>query len=133
MADHYVLVIDDDAGNREALRELLEGAGYVVRTAPNGSVGIGTLKGMISSRIVVLLDLVMPDGDGFYFLQRARDIGRTSKDLPVIVMSGDPRSAAKAVLLDVADVLRKPLRQNEVLDAVARHFDDHAFNTAKSA
>ena len=129
-ANRYVLVVDDDLATREGLRDLLEGAGYTVRTASNGSFAIGTLKGMVNRRVVVLLDLVMPDADGFYFIRRASLPGRSLAQTRIVVLSGDAQAAARALLLEVSEVLRKPIQPSDILDVVARQFSDMAARSA---
>ena len=79
-----ILVVEDDADTRTALSELLASAGYRVRTASTGAEGLEVLQ---SSPEVdaVLLDLVMPDMDGFELMRRHREAeGRAA----VVVLSG---------------------------------------------
>lgn len=129
--DRFVLVIDDDHENRNAVRDLLEGAGYLVRTAPNGDVGLASLSALAGLPVVVVVDLIMPELDGFEFIRRARALVPDSRALPILVFSGDARAAAKALRLDVNDVLRKPLRHGEMIEAVARQFADLPVQAAR--
>jgi two-component system response regulator AtoC len=101
-----VLVVEDDAVARAALCEHLSTAGYGVRAAANAEEALAVLRG---SRAVdaVLLDLVMPDLDGFELLRRHREAdGRAA----VIVLSGvaGTESVVKAMKLGAADYLLKP-------------------------
>src|ERR671930_410806 len=67
-----ILVVDDDADIRGLLRELLERASYDVVEASNGRDGLRTLYG--SSPDLVLLDVSMPELDGWQTLERIRDV-----------------------------------------------------------
>lgn len=122
--DRYVLVIDDDQDSREVLRELLGDAGYIVRTAPNGAAGLQTLHALLGRTLVVIVDLLMPQVDGFEFVRRARAVAPNAATLPIVVATGDARAAANALMLDVSEVLRKPLARGELLSTVSRLFDD---------
>ena len=68
--DLPVLVVDDDAGVRQLLRRMLEPAGYTVVEAENGRVALERLRDVVPS--VVLLDLMMPEMDGFEFVTEFR-------------------------------------------------------------
>jgi len=101
-----VLVVEDDAVSRAALCEHLAGTGYGVRTAASGREALAALQ---HARDVdaVLLDLVMPEMDGFEFLRRHREAdGRAA----VVVLSGvaGTESVVKAMKLGAADYLLRP-------------------------
>ncbi len=66
--DLPVLVVDDDAGIRQLLRRILEEEGYMVVEAENGRVALERLGERVPGAI--LLDLMMPEMDGFEFLER---------------------------------------------------------------
>jgi len=96
-----VLIIDDDSDSREALAELLTDQGYVVSAAANGAEGLVYLRSGKRAH-VILLDLMMPDVDGWDFrVEQKRDPALAA--IPVVVISG----AGK--LLDAEYALRKPL------------------------
>lgn len=124
LARFHVLVVDDDHGCRDAMRELLEGAGYSVHTAPDGGVALELLDTLPRGRVLVILDLLMPLVDGFEFIRCVRQQRPDPVELPILVCSGDARSAARSLMLDVSEVLRKPVRSFELLDSVARHLDE---------
>ena len=79
-----VLVVEDDAPTRAVLSRTLEQDGWSVVEAENGRVALERLKGRDPA--VVLLDLMMPEMDGFEFLEafRARPEGRS---VPVVVIT----------------------------------------------
>jgi AraC-like DNA-binding protein len=82
-----ILVVDDDPQALEHYRSLIAGAlpDYVVRTAEGGSTALAILA--VERPDLVILDLMMPDVDGFAVLEGMRRDPRTSS-VPVIVLSG---------------------------------------------
>lgn len=88
-----ILVIDDEPPLREILAKNLQEEGYSVITAANGQSGIDELKKKKFD--LVLLDIVMPQMDGFLTLETMQGEGF---DVPTIVLSnisqGDERSRA---------------------------------------
>ncbi len=82
--DETVLVVEDDALTRTQVRQALEGEGCAVITAENGRAALALMEGVRPD--VILLDLMMPEMDGFRFAEevRARQEWRA---IPVIVMT----------------------------------------------
>jgi DNA-binding response OmpR family regulator len=76
-----VLVVDDDADIRLLLEELLRGAGYTVKTAPDGRAALRVFHE--SPCDLIILDLSLPELDGFETLERIRDVS----DVPVILLT----------------------------------------------
>jgi len=113
--DCNVLVIEDDDGAREALREYLAAAGYRVRHARDGAEALAALA---TPADAVLLDLVIPAPDGFEVLRRLRE---HDARVPVIVMSGlsEAEDVVRAMKLGASDYLPKPFEVSE-LDLVLR-------------
>lgn len=72
MPARTVLVIDDEDAIRDAVRMILEDAGYAVREAPNGVEGLDLLRAS-DEPLVVLLDLMMPRMSGVEFLRTVRE------------------------------------------------------------
>ncbi|HYS82561.1 MAG TPA: sigma-54 dependent transcriptional regulator [Anaeromyxobacteraceae bacterium] len=112
-----ILVVEDDAPTRSGLCEYLGVAGYRVHTAASGGEGLAALQGRPDID-AVLLDLVMPDMDGFELLRRYRaSDGRAA----VVVLSGlsEAENVVKAMKFGAADYLPKPFDPSE-LDLVLR-------------
>ena len=82
--DRPVLVVDDDAGVRQLLRRMLEPEGYTVIEAENGRAAFERLREISPS--VILLDLMMPEMDGFEFVAefRRHEPWRT---IPIVVVT----------------------------------------------
>jgi DNA-binding response OmpR family regulator len=110
------LIVEDDAGIREALAEYLQMEGYRVATARNGAEGLERLEALNPS--VVLLDLHMPVVNGEQFLVRMRSDQRLVA-LPVVLMTG---SGAQSTVrrLPVQAVLGKPFEIEELVGLIRR-------------
>ena len=84
-SDHPILVVDDDATTRSMLRRLLERQGWKVVEAANGVEGLTRVDEAKPS--LVLLDLMMPEMDGFAFLAVLNDRHLLDIALPVVVLT----------------------------------------------
>jgi CheY-like chemotaxis protein len=112
-----ILLVDDDEGNREALRELLEGEGYAVVAAPDGAQALERLGELRPS--LILLDMMMPVMNGSEFRQRQREDPRL-RDIPVLLMSAGARLDDEAEAMDARGVIGKPPDVDAMLREVAR-------------
>jgi CheY-like chemotaxis protein len=101
-----VLVIEDDAATREMLQRMLEREGFAVAEAADGRAGLDRLAELRPS--LVLLDLLMPEMNGFEFLTELQ-MRPEWRSIPVIVVTAKDLTAAEHARLSgqVADVLRK--------------------------
>jgi CheY-like chemotaxis protein len=78
------LLVEDDPPTRAVMRRMLEREGWTVREAENGRVGLEQLDAAIPQ--VILLDLMMPEMDGFEFVEQLRQ-REEFRDIPVIVVT----------------------------------------------
>jgi DNA-binding response OmpR family regulator/nitrogen-specific signal transduction histidine kinase len=92
-----VLVVDDDPAMREIVERTLRSAGYQVATASNGQEGLQLLEARNPGLIV--LDLMMPEMDGFEFLRRLKENPRHGH-LPVVVATAKELTEAEHKLLE---------------------------------
>ena len=102
-----VLVVDDSALVRTKLRKAVEALGYGVEAVGSGAEALTLLAG--ASFDLVLLDIVMPEMDGFEVLKALKASPRT-RDLPVIVISAldeEMHSVVRAIELGAEDFLPK--------------------------
>ena len=122
--DAPILVVEDSADVRRSLEWFLRLDGYRVVTAINGADALEKLHAGLRP-CIILLDLVMPQMDGFEFRQRQRT-DPSLADIPVVVYSGvgDPKSAAKQ--LDAMAYLRKPLDLDSLLATIETHCNKDA-------
>jgi signal transduction histidine kinase/CheY-like chemotaxis protein len=101
-----VLVVDDDPQSRDLLRRALEKSGWQVFEAENGKAGLSELAKQ--SPALILLDLMMPEMDGFEFMQELRQRPRHEK-VPVIVITSKALTEEDRRRLNghVSDILQK--------------------------
>ena len=98
-----LLIVDDDLGALECLQELLQTDGRSIVTATNGKKALDCLKKTPGPRLI-LLDLTMPEINGWEFLRRLR-ADPTISSIPTIVVSG----AASEIPDGAVDLLGKPV------------------------
>jgi CheY-like chemotaxis protein len=79
-----VLVVDDDPDIRTLLQIALEHDGHRVEAAASGTEGLAALRETVADRPVVVLDVQMPDLDGWQVLDQIRE-DEALRDLPVIL------------------------------------------------
>ncbi len=113
-----ILVVDDDADIRQALRDALEFEGYGVSTAANGREAWESLQSSPAPALV-LLDLMMPVMNGAEFLALLRADARL-RTLPVILVTAFGSTGA-AVAARSQGYLAKPLDLDELMGFVARY------------
>lgn len=106
-----LLIIDDEVQIRRLLRLTLEAAGYLVREAENGSLGLN--EAAVQRPDAVILDLSLPDLSGLEVLRRLREWSQ----IPVLILSVRNGEAEKIAALDAGadDYLTKPFGGGELL------------------
>ncbi|MGE0527868.1 MAG: response regulator [Bdellovibrionales bacterium] len=115
-----ILIVEDDDDIGKSLRILLEGEGYQVEIARNGRLALNFLKEVQEVPSLILLDLMMPEMDGFQFRAEQKRHPRLAK-IPVIIMSAAGQIEANTERLGANGSLRKPLDIDDVLTAIAIH------------
>lgn len=118
MNTNQILVVDDEAGIRELLREILEDEGYQVRLAENATTARAIrAEGRPD---MVLLDIWMPDSDGITLLKEWASSGLLT--MPVVMMSGHGTidTAVEATRIGAFDFLEKPVALQKLLATVKR-------------
>jgi sigma-B regulation protein RsbU (phosphoserine phosphatase) len=103
-----LLIVDDDAMNREMLARRLRRSGYTVSTAEDG---VHALRLMRTQHFdLVLLDLIMPGLDGFQVLGRVKN-DPTLREIPVLMLSAldEENGIARCIEMGAEDYLSKPV------------------------
>jgi DNA-binding NtrC family response regulator len=118
-----VLIADGDASSTGRLRGLLEPRGYDVRVAPDARTA--EALGLAWRPDVVLLDLVLPDGDGLTLMRRLLQ-GEDAPGVVVVSAAATVRSTVAAIEAGAATVLEKPVDTNLLLPVLARLCDARA-------
>lgn len=112
-----VLVVDDDEGVRALLRVTLEQEGYRVREAAGARNGLEALAGEAPD--LVLLDVMMPEMDGWEMLQQVQR--RHGRAVPVIMFSGSvDESALAAESRGASGFVGKPFDPQQLLEQARR-------------
>ncbi|GLZ32366.1 histidine kinase [Lentzea sp. NBRC 105346] len=116
-----VLLIDDDTRNVFAIAGMLELNGLTVTHAPNGRKGIDELLAAPDDIELILMDVMMPEMDGYATTAAIREMPRFA-DLPIITvtakaMEGDRE---KSLASGASDYVTKPVEANELLSCMAR-------------
>ena len=109
-----VLVVDDNLDDRNLLQRILTDAGYTVSVATNGVEAIASLT--ISRPDLVVLDLMMPEIDGFAVLESMKAHAET-RNIPVVVVTAKELTASERADLTarVQALLQKGLFNQERL------------------
>ena len=108
-----VLVVDDEMVNREILGNILEND-YEVSFAENGRQAYEMLLECGSHVSLVLLDLLMPEMDGFELLQLMNS-NDDLNNIPVIVMTSEESAEVRSIKLGASDFITKPYDMPEVI------------------
>jgi DNA-binding response OmpR family regulator len=119
MALQRILVVEDDAGIRELIAEILRGEGYVIDQAANGRDALLHVKRARPDAI--LLDLMMPVMDGQTFARTCGTLDHNNSTIPILVMSASPdlaRSAEQLRPYGVRGQLPKPFDMDELVTMV---------------
>lgn len=113
-----VLVVDDSSENRQIISVYLTKHGAVIDFAENGIVAYR--KALESSFDVVLMDIQMPEMDGYTATQKLREAGYAK---PIIALTAHAMSEVRMKCLNVGctDYLSKPIRRDELLTVLMRN------------
>ena len=117
-----IMIVDDDPTTLELLADILSVEGFQVRPFDSGEVALEALANQKPK--LILLDINMPDPDGFEVCRRLRENGDT-QDIPVIFVSGvlDHREKMKGFSLGAVDFISKPFQHDELLARVRTHIE----------
>ena len=110
-----VLIVDDQEINRDVLGMILEDD-YDIIYASNGREALQMIEEYRDRLSVVLLDLIMPEMDGFKVLDCVRN-DELLKAIPIIVLTAERNAELKALEMGAADFITKPFDMHEVIRA----------------
>ncbi|HVJ35215.1 MAG TPA: ATP-binding protein [Terriglobia bacterium] len=116
-----VLVVEDNAVNSALVTEMLSRYGHHVTVADNGSTALIILDRQQFD--VVLMDVQMPEMDGITTTQWIRALDDQRAHIPIIALTADTMEGSRERYLTAgfSDYLEKPVRANQLLEAIARH------------
>lgn len=115
-----VLVVDDNDMNRDVLSRRLQREGYEVSTVENGKKALEKLG--IEKYDIVLLDIMMPEMDGFETLKRIRG-NEKLKVLPIIMLTSlnEMDDVKKCIALGANDYVLKPYNIEDLKNRIEKH------------
>lgn len=126
MASVRVVCIEDEPEMIDLVRLILGREGFEVVGAPGGIEGLNVIEDLQPQ--LVLLDLMMPDMDGWEVYQRMKSNPNTSH-IPVIVVTARAQSIDKVLGLHIAkvdDYITKPFGPSELLNSIAKVLSEKA-------
>lgn len=115
-----ILVVDDEPDIRQLITIMLENAGYEVIPADTGLKALEYLQADTCD--LVILDIMMPEMDGWEICRRLKSQSRT-KQIPVIILTVRSQPLDRVIGLEVVradDYLSKPFERTELLATVER-------------
>jgi len=130
-----ILLVDDNTTNLQLLHETLDGLGYKLLIAKNGQTALSIAQKARPS--LILLDIMMPEMDGYEVCRRLKADDRTSS-IPIIFITAlaDEEDEAKGLGMGAVDYLTKPINPELVRARVRNHlelkqYQDHLENLVK--
>ena len=118
-----ILLVDDDRQTRLKLARDLEGGGFAVSEAAGGRAALDMLR---SERFdLVLLDILMPEVDGYAVLEQMK-ADEATRDIPVVIISAveNPEDVEKCMTMGAEDYLTKPVDAATLNACVAKSLGD---------
>ena len=109
-----VMIVDDEPGLCESLRDFLEDEGFAVSTAANGAEALHLLEAG-ELPCIMILDLIMPVVSGNQVYEKMQKDPRLSR-IPIVVSTSDPSRAPAGAL-----IMKKPINLDRLLGAVKDH------------
>lgn len=118
--DYTILAVDDIATNIMLLKAVLSRAKYKIVTASGGFEALEKVAAVNPD--LILLDIMMPDLDGYEVLQRLK-ADPAHEDIPVIFLTAlhNPEDIVKGFKFGASDYISKPFNHEELITRVAHH------------
>lgn len=116
----HILCIEDESEMIDLIEIILSRRGYKIEGAHGGQEGLRKVRA--SHPDLVLLDLMMPDMDGWEVYQQMKADEKT-RNIPVIVVTAKAQSIDKVLGLQIAkvdDYIAKPFSPSELMDSVEK-------------
>jgi two-component system sensor histidine kinase/response regulator len=122
-----VLVVDDNRANRKILEVMLKRRGLVPTSVESGDQAIAELLAASAAGeqyALIVCDLLMPNMDGFGFVERVREKPELSTAKIILLTSEEQRGdATRSAQLGISAYLTKPVRRSELLEVISRLLD----------
>lgn len=118
----HIVCIEDEPEMIDLIQLILNRRGFDVHGAPGGKEGLSLIREILPD--LVLLDLMMPDMDGWEVYQQMK-ADEATRDIPVIVVTAKAQNIDKVLGLHIAkvdDYIAKPFSPQELMDSVEKIF-----------
>jgi CheY-like chemotaxis protein len=115
-SDFHILVVDDLSDNRFLLQTVLETEGYSVDTAEDGTSALEKIQTVLPD--LILMDVMMPDLNGYEVTQRIRQVLNLAEIPILIVTAYDDAGIPRGKALGVNGFIRKPIEFDQLLSQV---------------
>ncbi|MBW4662386.1 MAG: response regulator [Drouetiella hepatica Uher 2000/2452] len=112
----YILVVDDLADNLVLMKTVLEAKGYLVDVADSGTLALAKIEAFPPA--LILLDLMMPNMDGFEVTRRLQQNEQLSSVPILIVTANRDVKEDQGLAIGVNGFIRKPVDFDELLEKV---------------
>ncbi|MEG3086846.1 response regulator [Sphingomonas sp. PB4P5] len=123
-----ILLIEDNELNRQVVRDMLLVAGLRIDEAESGSEGLRLFEDRTYD--LLLLDLRMPDVDGFGVIDAVRTRRDDKAAVPIIVVSaeGGRDTRARCLALGADDLITKPISMQALFESIEAVFSSKRFS-----
>jgi DNA-binding response OmpR family regulator len=120
-----VVYFEDESDMVELVRIILGREGYHVEGVREGQVGLQAIKEELPD--LILLDLMMPDMDGWEIFRQIKN-DEATMNIPIIVITAKAQTVDKVLGLEIAkvdDYISKPFRPHELVERVKKVLSEH--------
>ena len=119
-----VLVVEDNPINQQVISELLKSEGFILTAADNGIEALARITESDAGETVdaILMDIQMPEMDGYTATQEIRQMNTAAKDLPIIAMTAHalPGEKEKCLAAGMDDYISKPIDPNRLFHTLVK-------------
>lgn len=112
--NRQILIVEDSLDIQQLLSHFLEKSGYSVVCAANGIEALEILRSGPGLPKLIILDIMMPEMDGFQFLAEQEKDSKIA-GIPVVAMTADKTAETRALHAGVKAFLRKPFTEVEFI------------------
>ncbi len=118
----WIAVVDDEEYNRKTVTRILKKNDYIVTALESGRELLDFLYVKGSRPDLILLDIMMPEMDGFEVMKRLQESGKPSERIPIIFLTGDSddETEMKGLQMGAEDFIRKPIFPDVLLHRIRR-------------
>lgn len=115
MSKSTILVVDDCHTIRLAVKRILKTAGYQVVVASNGEEALGLME---QNPDLIVLDVNMPQLDGFGFCERINEENPELQNVPIVFLTNEESIALELLGKEMGAYLKKPVAEDDLLEVV---------------